>query len=162
MVNGQPQHVMATPEEAAQIQQGQMPPVRSFNVGGQSVPWYAYQQYDPYRDYWSYQNNGWRGIAGGAIAGFVGAELLGDLFNRGNYGGGWFSPYGYAPGWDSWGGWGSYGGGGYNPGFFAGEQAQRANDYAFNDPYSQPLGGAGGYDQSDYGGSGAFTGNDQS
>lgn len=152
MVNGQPQQVMATPDEAAQIQQGQMPPVRSFNVGGQSVPWYAYQQYDPYRDYWSYQNNGWRGIAGGAIAGFLGAELLGSLFNRPSYGG-WFSPYGFAPGWDSWGGWGGYGGGGFDQGYLAGEEAQQARDYSFNQP---------GYDQSDYGSSGGYVGSDQS
>lgn len=157
MVNGQPRQVMATPDEAAEIQRGQMPPIRSFNVGGQSVPWYAYQNYDPYRDYWTYQNNGWRGILGGAVAGFLGAEVLGSLFNRGNYGGGWFSPYGFAPGWDSWGGWGGGGyGGGYDQGFLAGEQAERANDFAYN----QPMGG---YDTSDYGaGGGGYMGGDQS
>jgi tetratricopeptide (TPR) repeat protein len=161
MVNGSPRQVMATPDEAAQIQQGQMPPVRSFNVGGQSIPWYAYQDYDPYQNYWTYQNNGWRGIAGGAVAGFVGAELINSLFNHPSYGGGWNSPYGYGPGWDSWGGWNSYGNQ-YDSGYLAGEQAQQAHDNAFNDPYSQPLAGNPGYDQSDYGGGGGNVGNDQS
>jgi len=153
-VDGQPRQVMATPDEAAQIQQGQTPPVRSFNIGGQNVPWYEYQQYDPYRDYWSYQNNGWRGIAGGAVAGFVGAELINSLFNRPRYDG-WYSPYGYAPGWDSWGGWNSY-----DQAYAAGEQAERAQGLAFNDPYNQPM-GATGYDTQDYGASGQNIG-DQS
>jgi hypothetical protein len=153
-VDGIDRQVLATPSEAAEIRRGQIPPVRSFNVGGRSVPWYMYDSYDPYRDYWTYQQSGWSSAINGAIAGFIGAELLDSLFSRPAYGGSWMSPYGYAPGWDNWSHWNSY-----DQGFLDGESV-RAHDYAFSDNYSQPptndnAGGAGffgsGYDQSDYG-----------
>ena len=90
-VGGQPRQVYATPDEADALRRGQMPQVRAFNVGGQYVPWYEYNAYDPYRDYWRYENSGWGGFAGGALAGFVGAELLNDLtgpaYGYGGYGG---------------------------------------------------------------------------
>jgi hypothetical protein len=182
-IDGQQKTVMATPQEAAMIQRGQIPPVRSFNVGGQNVPWYAYQNYDPYDDYWTYQNNGWRGVAGGAIAGFIGAEVLDSLFHPHPYwGGGWYSPYAYGPGWDTWGGWndynyGGYGGygQGYDQGFVQGEMQERAQDYAFRDNYTNPptdnnfggasfMGNSPGYDTTNYGNSGgsSFMGGDNS
>jgi tetratricopeptide (TPR) repeat protein len=176
-IDGQNKTVMATPLEADMIRRGQMPPVRSFNVGGQSIPWYAYEHYDPYNDYWTYQNNGWRGVAGGAIAGFIGAEMMNSLFApRPYWGGGWNSPYAYGPGWDSWGGWDNYGGN-YDQGFLQGEQAARAQDFAFNDRFTAPdrdpnydggasfMNSGGGYDTSDYGGGGggaSFMGGDRS
>jgi hypothetical protein len=167
-VDGVDRQGLATPSEAAQIQRGQIPAVRAFNVQGRSIPWYMYDGYDPYRDYWGYQNNGWSSIGTGAVAGFIGAELLNSLLSRPAYGGSWMSPYGYAPGWDNWGYWDSYGGGAYDVDRF------QAHNYAFSDNYSNPgtssdpgAGGAGfigaGYDQSDYGtsdrnagGAGAF------
>jgi tetratricopeptide (TPR) repeat protein len=168
-IDGQTRTVMATPEEADQIRLGQVPPVRAFNNNGQMVPWYNYQNYDPYRDYYQYQNQGWGGFGSGAVAGFIGAEMLDSLFTPHNYGG-WYSPYGYSPGFGSFGGWNDYGynSGGYDQGFMAGEQ--RADNLAFNDQYNQPgFGNAGGssfsgqgtgYDTSDYGNSGgaSFTG----
>ncbi len=188
-VDGQSKTVMATPEEADMVRRGQIPAIRSFNVGGQPIPWYAYQSYDPYNDYWTYQNNGWRGVAGGAIAGFIGAELLNDIFApRPYWGGGWYSPYAYGPGWDSYGGWNDYGwnGGGWNNGWggggwgaenaydqglMQGERDQQMNDYAMQDQYTQPSydpnasagasfmgGGGSGYDTSDYGNSGGGSG----
>lgn len=157
-VDGVDRQVLATPPEAAQVKQGQIPAVRAFNVDGRSVPWYMYEGYDPYRDYWTYQNGGWSNVAAGAVAGFIGAELLDSLFSRPAYGGSWLSPYGYAPGWDNWSYWDSY-----DRGFFDGDQFQ-AHSYAFSDNYTNPMGqsdtGAGGvgmtgpgYDQSDYGAS---------
>ncbi len=123
-VGGQPRQVYATPQEAAALRQGQMPQVRAFNVGGQYVPWYSYNQYDPYRDYWRYQDNGWGGFAGGALAGFVGAELLGDLMHPGygDYGGyGGFSPYAFSPdfGYDQ----------GYDAGLMNADQGSQFYDY---------------------------------
>ncbi|HEY3328989.1 MAG TPA: tetratricopeptide repeat protein [Capsulimonadaceae bacterium] len=161
-VGGVDRQVLATPAEAAEIRRGQLPAVRSFEVGGRQVPWYMYDAYDPYRDYYSYQQNGWSSAVNGAIAGFIGAQLLDSLFSRPAYGGSWMSPYGYAPGWDNWSHWGAY-----DRGFLDGERIQ-AHDYAFNDGYSRPpvdsssAGGAGffgsGYDQSDYGSSGSAGG----
>jgi len=90
-VNGQSRQVLATPEEADELRQGRMPQVRSFQVNGQTVPWYGYQQYDPYRDYWGYQNSGWGGFGGGLAAGWIGAELVDSLFAPR-----YFSP-GYSP-----------------------------------------------------------------
>jgi tetratricopeptide (TPR) repeat protein len=152
-IDGQTRTVMATPAEAEQIRMGQIPPVRAFSSNGQMVPWYNYQNYDPYRDYYQYQNQGWGGFGSGAVAGFIGAELLDSLF-RPNYNAGWYSPYGYSPGFGSFGGWSDFGYGGYDQGFLAGEQ--RADNYAFQDQFNQaPLGNFGsGYDQSDYGNTG--------
>jgi len=158
-IDGQIRTVMATPTEAAQIRNGQIPPVRAFNLNGQMVPWYNYQHYDPYRDYYRYENQGWGGFGSGALAGFIGAELLGSLF-RPNYYGNWNSPYGYSPGFDSFGGWDNYGnGGGFGQGLFGGGIG---GNLPFQDQYTQPAqdigGGASflgsGYDQSDYGNSG--------
>ena len=173
-IDGVQRQVMATPQEAAEIQRGQIPPVRAFNVNGQNVPWYAYQEYDPYRDYWRYQNNGWGGFGGGVATGFIGAELLDTLF-RPHYYGNYYSPYGYAPGFDSFGGWDSYDSN-YDRGFMAGER-ENAGNYAFQDQYTQPpsdaaggasfMGGSG-YDTSDYGnqsgggGGSSFLGGDRS
>ncbi len=177
-IDGQQRTVMATPQEAEQVRRGQIPAIRSFNVGGTNVPWYAYNQYDPYNDYYTYQNNGWRGVAGGAIAGFLGAEVLGSLFSpRPYWGGGWNSPYAYGPGWDSWGGWGGYGwdgggfgggwggfgGGGYDQGYVQGEEMAHQQDY---NNYDTGAGGSGflgsgggsGYDTSDYSGGAGFMG----
>jgi tetratricopeptide (TPR) repeat protein len=164
-IDGQTRSVMATPQEAEMVRHGQVPPVRSFNVGSQSVPWYAFNEYDPYRDYWSYQNNGWRGVAGGAIAGFIGAEVFSSLFSHQPYwGGGWNSPYAYGPGWDSWGGWDSYSGG-YGTEYDHG--IDRAQSFSLQDPNYD--GGASfmdsgpGYDASDYGsGDAGFMGGDNS
>jgi hypothetical protein len=159
-IDGSTRTVMATPEEAEQIRLGQIPPVRAFNDGGRMVPWYSFQNYDPYRDYYHYQNNGWGGFGSGAVAGFIGAELMDSLL-RPNYYGGWNSPYGYSPGFDGFGGWNNYNyGSGYDQGFFNGEQ--NANQFAFLDQYNQPpqdnYGGSSfmgsGYDTSDYGNSG--------
>jgi hypothetical protein len=157
-VGGQNRTVMATADEAQQVRQGQTPAVRAFNDNGRMVPWYNYQSYDPYRDYYQYQNQGWGGFGTGAITGFIGAELLDSLFTP-HYYGNWYSPYGYSPGFGSFSGWNDYGNGFNNGGF---DMGQSPGNFAFDDQYTQPptdlAGGASflgsGYDQSDYGSSG--------
>ena len=135
-----------------------MPAVRSFNVGGQQIPWYAYQNYDPYNDYWRYQNNGWGGFGGGALAGLVGAELLGDLFSPRYYGGGGYSPYAFSTDND------------YYQGYRDAEQHDAAmgsslgswgdNNNMDNAGGASFMNDGPGYDNSDYGnsGSGSFMG----
>ncbi len=56
-----------------------MPQVLAFQQGGRYIPWYEYNGYDPYNDYWRYENAGWGGFGPGLVAGFVGAELMDDL-----------------------------------------------------------------------------------
>ena len=126
-VGGQSRQVLATPEEAEELRQGRMPQVLAFQTGGRSLPWYAYDGYDPYRDYWRYENAGWGGYGSGIVAGFVGAELLDGMLMPA-YGMGGYSPYAYAadmPGYQNYAGQygnpgfgGGYDGGGYvDPGY---------------------------------------------
>ena len=144
-VGGQSRQVLATPEEADALRQGRMPQVLAFQQGGRSLPWYAYDGYDPYRDYWRYENAGWGGYGNGIVAGFVGAELLDGMLMPA-YGMG-YSPYAYAadmPGYQNYAGqYGDqgYGGGGYDGGGYVdpgyGGQAADpgyANAGANNDP----------------------------
>lgn len=92
-LDGQSRQVLVTPDEADELRRGRMPEVRAFESGGQSVPWYAYNGYDPYRDYWRYENSGW-GSMNGFLAGYVAADLLGGMLMP-NYGMG-YSPYAFA------------------------------------------------------------------
>jgi tetratricopeptide (TPR) repeat protein len=160
-VAGKPRQVLATAEEAAQIRRGQQLSVRSFTVGNQQVPWWACSSYDPYRDYYAYNNSGWSNVA----AGFIAAELLDSVFAQpgGYYGGGGYSPYAFAPGYDSWNGWDTWGGWDNNAYSPSGGQ----NAPVWNDPEPSGAGfmGSPGYDTSDYGGnnpSGTPFMNDQS
>lgn len=141
-VGGQSRQVLATPAEADELRQGRMPPVRAFNVGGREVPWYEYDRYDPYRDYWRYQNAGWGGFGGGALAGFVGAELLGSLFApHYGYGGGGYAPYAFATDTD------------YYRGYHDAVQSDRAAGFGFGD---NQWGGPQNYENYDNSGSAGF------
>ena len=95
-LEGQSRQVLVTPDEANELRQGRMPQVLAFQQGGQYVPWYSYNGYDPYNDYWRYQNAGWGGFGGGIVAGFVGAELLGGLLMPAYGMGMGYAPYAYA------------------------------------------------------------------
>jgi len=122
-LQGQSRQVLVTPDEANELRQGRMPQVLAFQQGGRYVPWYDYNAYDPYNDYWRYQNAGWGGVGAGVVAGFVGAELLGGMLMPA-YGMG-YSPYAYATDMPMYQGYaapavdvgfqgGGYQGGGYN------------------------------------------------
>ena len=93
-LDGQSRQVLVTPAEADELRSGRMPQVLAFQQGGHYVPWYGYSGYDPYNDYWRYENAGWGGFGGGVVAGFVGAELLGAMLAPA-YGMG-YAPYAFA------------------------------------------------------------------
>ncbi len=103
-IGGQSRQVLVTADEADSLRQGRMPEVLAFQQGGRNVPWYEYNNYDPYRDYWRYENAGWGGLGTGLMAGFIGAELLGGLLAPA-YAMPGYSPYAYAtdmPGYQSY------------------------------------------------------------
>jgi hypothetical protein len=75
VVVGQREHiVLATAQEAGQVAAGQTPRVRAFTVDGQTLPWYVWEKYDPYRDYWTAVKREWNGFGNGAIACTITAE----------------------------------------------------------------------------------------
>lgn len=97
IIAGQRRTVMASPEEAAVIQAGRMPPVRAFHdpsTGGY-VPWYEFSAYDPYRDYYAYDG---RLIAASImmdlaqLTAVMGAEVYGHYGPWGYRGYGWGMP----------------------------------------------------------------------
>lgn len=88
-LSGQQQKVLACPDDLATIKTGQMPQIRAFNDNGRYVPWYAYQGYDPYRDYY-------RMGTGSFLGDLVALSLIDNMFWN------WHHPMGW--GWG--GGWG--------------------------------------------------------
>lgn len=157
-VNGMSRQVLVTPDEADEMRQGRMPQVRAFRVGGGYVPWYAYPDYDPYRDYWAYENAGWGGFGSGLVAGFVGAEILDSLVAP------MAMPYAFATdsayyndammsgGYDQMGGGYDPGGGlggDYGAGNFGGDTSPYDDTSGVNFPDS---GGSGDFGNNDYGG----------
>ncbi|WP_019498252.1 tetratricopeptide repeat protein [Pseudanabaena sp. PCC 6802] len=53
-VDGVPQRVLCSPACAAQIDRGQIPNIRAVRQYNTYIPWYRYPDYNPYRDYYSY------------------------------------------------------------------------------------------------------------
>jgi tetratricopeptide (TPR) repeat protein len=51
-LDGRSQKVLACADDFATVKSGRVPNIRAFNQGGRYVPWYAYDGYDPYRDYY--------------------------------------------------------------------------------------------------------------
>jgi len=51
---------MATDQEEAQVENGQIPMVRSFTVGTQTAPWYEWEDFNPYDHYWEAIDGDWR------------------------------------------------------------------------------------------------------
>ena len=184
-IGGQSRQVLVTPDEANELRQGRMPQVLAFQQGGRYVPWYEYNGYDPYNDYWRYENMGWGGFGPGLVAGFVGAELMGDLLSPG-YGMGGYAPYAYATDMPMYQGYadpgygGGYGGGYGDPGYAgagvgdAGFASGDGGNFVNNDGgnfdtqgFDDAGGGnfmdsGGGFDTggSDFGGGGDFSGGD--
>ena len=95
-LNNQNQKVLACADDLNTIRTGQMPQIRAFNQGGQYVPWYAAQNYDPYNDYYSRGYNS-RDFMGDMIT----LSVIDSMFWN------WQHPQGW--GWG--GGYGGYGGG---------------------------------------------------
>ena len=173
-LGGQSRQVLVTPDEADSLRRGQMPQVLAFQSGGQSVPWYAYNGYDPYRDYWRYENAGWGGFGNGFFAGYIAADLLGGMLMP-TYGMG-YGPYAYAtdmPTYQQGYADPSFGGGyggdfaGQGSGDFATQDGGNYDTQGF-DPGAQGAGdfftdggGSGGFDSgSDFGGGGDGGGGD--
>ena len=105
-----------------------MPQIRAFNVNGKYEPWYAHQQYDPFRDYYR------GGYGGGSLLGdLVTLSIIDSMFWN------WHNPMGW--GWG--GGWGGYGGYMFYP-----------DHHYYHDYYSGQAGGYGDFDSgpSDAGG----------
>jgi hypothetical protein len=104
-LGGLKRKVLATREEAQRIEGGSIPAVRAFLVDGRTMPWYMYDGYDPYRDYWINENTFWSTLPPGVATTLIGQDLADLLFSRPAFSGSWMSPYGFAPGWDRWSGW---------------------------------------------------------
>ncbi|NJL42822.1 MAG: hypothetical protein HC935_04540 [Pseudanabaena sp. SU_2_4] len=49
-----PQRVLCSPACAAQIDRGQIPNIRAIRQNNTYIPWYRSPDYNPYRDYYSY------------------------------------------------------------------------------------------------------------
>jgi tetratricopeptide (TPR) repeat protein len=99
-LDGQQQKVLACPDDLRTIKSGQMPNIRAFNKNGRYVPWYASDDYDPYRDY--YGRGYGRGYGtGDFMRDMVTLSLIDHMFW------GWHHPMGW--GWG--GGYGGWGGG---------------------------------------------------
>jgi uncharacterized membrane protein YgcG len=97
-LDGKQQKVLACPDDLGTIKSGQMPQIRAFQQNGKYVPWYAAQNYDPYRDYYG------RGYgAGDFMRDMVTMSVIDHMFW------GWQRPMGW--GWG--GGYGGYGGNTY-------------------------------------------------
>jgi tetratricopeptide (TPR) repeat protein len=91
-LDGKQQKVLACPDDLRTIKSGQMPNIRAFNDNGRYVPWYAYDRYDPYRDYYG------RYGAGDFMRDMVTLSIIDHMFW------GWHHPMGW--GWGGYGGWG--------------------------------------------------------
>ena len=52
-IGGIARRVLACPTDFAAVQSGTLPPIRAFSLNGQPVPWFAYNRYNPYNDYYA-------------------------------------------------------------------------------------------------------------
>lgn len=91
-LEGEDRRVLACPDDLATVRSGAAPRIRAFEQDGRYVPWYAYDRYDPYRDY-----DG----AGSVLSNLVTLSLIDRMFW------GWRHP----AGWSWGGGYGGWGGG---------------------------------------------------
>jgi tetratricopeptide (TPR) repeat protein len=97
-VAGERKRVLACSEDTEAVRQGQPPRIRAFDRGGRTVPWYAADDYDPYRDYYSrgYDNRS-------LMSDLVMLSVIDSMFwswHRPAWGWGWGGGYGS--------GWGGY------------------------------------------------------
>lgn len=125
-LNGSQQKVLSCQNDLQTIQTGQTPQIRAFNVNGNYVPWYAYNGYDPYQDYYS------RGYNQSLITDMIALSVIDNMYWN------WRQPMGWG-----WGGYGGFGGGGYcfypDHGFY--QDYSYGNAAGFSDWGSQNVGG---------------------
>jgi len=97
-LDGREQQVLACSEDYAEIKAGRPPRIRAFERQGRSVPWYADQDYNPYRDYYD------RGYDDRSLVrDLVMMNMIDSMFwswHRPAWGWGWGGGYGS--------GWGGY------------------------------------------------------
>ena len=87
-IGGNARRVLACPQDYATIQSGSLPQIRAFMVGARPVPWYAYNRYNPYDDYYP---------------GGYGVNFYLDMYPYGAFDGGYWNfdgPYQYDNGSD--------------------------------------------------------------
>jgi len=122
-LNGSPQKVLACQNDLQTIQSGQTPQIRAFNVNGSYVPWYAYNGYDPYQNYYSQASNQ------SFLTDMIALSMIDNMYWN------WRQPMGW--------GWGGFGGGGYcfypDHGFY--QDYSYGNAAGFSDWGSQNIGG---------------------
>ncbi len=125
-LNGSPQKVLACQNDLQTIQTGQTPQIRAFNVNGSYVPWYAYNGYDPYQNYYSQGSNQ------SFLTNMIALSMIDNMYWN------WRQPMGWG-----WGGLGGFGGGGYcfypDHGFY--QDYSYGNAAGFSDWGSQNIGG---------------------
>lgn len=94
-LDGKQQKVLACQDDLATVKSGQVPQIRAFQQGSQYVPWYAYQGYEPYRDY--YNNSYWGGGAGSFVTGMIAMNAIDNMYWNWRHpmGWGWGGGYGY-------------------------------------------------------------------
>lgn len=96
-LDGQQQKVLACPDDLNIIKTGQMPQIRAFQNNGQYVPWYAYQSYNPWTDYYG------RGYGTGSfLTDMIVLSAIDSMYWHS-----WNHPVGW--GWGGGYGWGGYG-----------------------------------------------------
>jgi tetratricopeptide (TPR) repeat protein len=145
-LDGQQQKVLACPDDLATVKSGHVPQIRAFQQGGRYVPWYAYDGYDPYRDYYG------RGYGtGDFMRDMVTLSLIDHMYWGWNrpMGWGWGGGYGHS--------YAFYPDHGYYRDYYSGQAAgygdysdiDRTNDASGVD-FLSPTGG----DSGDFGGSG--------
>ncbi|MBM3496928.1 MAG: tetratricopeptide repeat protein, partial [Armatimonadetes bacterium] len=97
-VGGDQRRVLACADDYQAITTGEPPRIRAFDRGGRTVPWYAADDYDPYRDYYSrgYDNRS-------LVSDLVTLSVIDSMFwswRQPAWGWGWGGGYGS--------GWGGY------------------------------------------------------
>jgi len=93
-LDGEPRKVLACEDDLEAVRSGEVPRIRAFERGGRRVPWYADEDYDPYRDYYR------RGYDDRSLlSDFLMLNMIDSMFWRWHHpvgwgwGGGWHQPY---------------------------------------------------------------------
>lgn len=93
-LEGEQRKVLACADDLDAVRSGEAPRIRTLDRGGRRVPWYADEDYDPYRDYYrrGYDNRS-------LLSDFLLLSMIDSMFWRWHqpvgwgWGGGWDRPY---------------------------------------------------------------------